>query len=277
MRPLLALALWAGARRSGVSIGMLPGTRVDRDLAYGLDPEQCVDVYFPAQSPAGPIIVLVHGGAWATGDKAAPAVVDHKVSHWLPMGAIVVSVNYRLLPRAAPLEQARDVASAVAFVQQHAVEWGADPQRIALIGHSTGAHLAALLAADTELRAAQGAAPWRATILVDSAALDVVQVMSGMHRPLYDAAFGAEPRYWRQVSPFHQLRAAPAPLLLVHSSARPESGRQAQRFADAVAARGGRADVLPVAMSHAELNAQLGRDSDYSARVDAFMRSVGLL
>ena len=63
-------------------------------------------------------------------------------------GIVVVSVNYRLLPLAGVLQQAGDVARAIAFVQKRAAGWQADPARLVVVGHSTGAHLAALLAAD---------------------------------------------------------------------------------------------------------------------------------
>jgi len=276
MGPLRALLmLLSGHRRDAASL--LPaGVRVERDLPYGADPAQRLDVYLPPGRLAGPVIVLVHGGAWALGDKAAPGVVVNKLAHWLPRGYTVVSVNYRLLPAADPLEQARDLARAIALVQQRAPSWGADATRLVLMGHSTGAHLAALLAADAELAQLHGAAPWLGTVLLDSAALDVVRTMSGPHRPLHDRAFGADRAYWEQASPLHRLRARPAPLLLVHSSERSDSADQASRFAAAVTALHGRADVVPVPLTHAELNGQLGRDPEYTARVNAFLRSLGL-
>ena len=253
---------------------MPAGSRVERDLAYGVEPAQCLDVYLPAQVP-GPVIVLVHGGAWATGDKAVPALVDGKVGHWLPMGVVVVSVNYRLLPQADPLEQARDVAGALAFVQRRAATWGADTSQLVLMGHSTGAHLVALLAADEELGSREGAKPWLATVLLDSAALDVVRLMQGPHMRFHDRAFGPAPEYWRQASPLHRLRGKPTPMLLVHSSDRHDSREQALQFAAAVEARSGRAKVLSVPLSHAEINARLGEDAAYTVQVDTFLRYLG--
>jgi arylformamidase len=249
--------------------------RVERDIAYGADPRQRLDVYAPARPPNGALLVMVHGGAWAMGDKAGAAVVDAKVAHWLPMGVIVVSVNYRLLPQAEPIEQARDVARSLAFVQSHAASWGADAQRVVLMGHSTGAHLAALLLADEALARSEGVQPWQATVLLDSAALDVVHLMRGPHLRLHDRAFGAAPERWEQTSPLHCLRAAPRPVALVHSTERPGSSEQARRFARAVQAQAGRADVMPVELAHAEVNARLGEASPYTASVDAFLRSVG--
>ncbi len=276
MGPLRSLAAALSSRLGAGNPPLPAGARVERDLAYGTDPAQCLDVYRPAGRPTGAIIVVVHGGAWAIGDKAHSAVVTAKVAHWLPAGIVVVSVNYRMLPLAGPLQQAGDVARAIAFVQKRAASWQTDPARLVVLGHSTGAHLAALLVADPVLREKDGAAPWLATILLDSAALDVVELMRAPHRPLFDRAFGAGEASWHELSPLHRLRAKPAPLLLVYSDARPESAGASHRFAAAVAALGGRAEVHDVPWAHAEINAQLGLDNPYTKLVDAFLKSVSV-
>ena len=113
-------------------------------------------------------------------------------------------------------------------------------------------------------------------MLLDSAALDVVEIMRAPHRPLYDRAFGGVESDWLALSPLHRLRARPAPLLLVHSNRRQDAAGAAQRFAAAVAERGGRAEVHEVALSHTEINARLGLDKAYTERVDAFLKSVGV-
>lgn len=79
-----------------------PGTRLLRDVAYGSHPLQRMDVYLSAGVRAAPAILLVHGEGWSRGDKAHALLVHSKVVHWLAQG-VVVSVNYRLLPGAAPL------------------------------------------------------------------------------------------------------------------------------------------------------------------------------
>ena len=168
------------------------------------------------------------------------------------------------------------MARAIAFVQKRAASWQADPARLVVVGHSTGAHLAALLTADPALREKNGAAPWLATILLDSAALDVVEIMHAPHRPFYDRAFGAGEAGWQELSPLHRLRSRPEPLLLVYSDSRPDSAGASQRFAAAVAALGGRAEVHEVSLAHAEINAQLGLSNPYTQRVDAFLKSVGV-
>lgn len=88
-----------------------------RDVAYGKDPAQKLDVYEPPGAVDAPIILMVHGGGWRHGDKAAANVVNNKVSHYLPRGYVFVSTNYRLASGVSPVLQAGDVADALASVQ----------------------------------------------------------------------------------------------------------------------------------------------------------------
>src|SRR4029079_2679374 len=99
------------------------------------------------------------GGGWRTGDKRSRGVVGNKVRRWSRAGIIVVSVNYRLLPGTDPVEQARDVARALATAQARLTEWGGDPGKVVLMGHSSGAHLVALLDARPSLATSVGARP----------------------------------------------------------------------------------------------------------------------
>ena len=121
-----------------IAIALPEGTKVVRDIAYGPDAAQRLDVYLPEHPTAAPVIFLVHGGGWRRGDKAMGSVVTNKVARWLPQGYVVISVNYRLAPQAGPLEQADDVAMALAFAQSKAASWGADAARFVLMGGSAG-------------------------------------------------------------------------------------------------------------------------------------------
>jgi acetyl esterase/lipase len=250
------------------------GTRVVRDVRYGNDPRQQFDVYAPERAHDAPVILLVHGGAWRIGDKAAPGVVANKVAYWVPRGAIVISVNYRMLPDTPPLEQARDLARALGMAQRRAREWGGDPDRFALMGHSAGAHLVTLLTARPSLAHEQGARDWRGTVSLDSACLDVVRTMRGPHLPLYDQAFGANPADWFAASPYQHLSAAAVPVMAVCSSRRRDSCPQAHAFADKLQSLGGRSLVREEDLSHEEINKTLGQPSAYTAAVDAFLRSI---
>lgn len=253
------------------------GVDVRRDLAYGPDARNRLDVYIPPGAQSAPIVLMVHGGAWMFGDKQASNVVNAKVARWAPRGYILVSPNYRIARPPKVMDQAEDVARALAFTQANAASWGGDPARVLLMGHSAGAHLVTLLTAAPQIATAQGAKPWVGTVALDTAALDVVQVMEGRHPRLYDRVFGDERAFWEEVSPHHRVKGAlAAPLLLVCSSRREESCSRAKAFAAKAEAAGGRATVLPVDLSHGEVNAKLGLDSDYTRSVDVFMRSLRL-
>ncbi|MBW7832259.1 MAG: alpha/beta hydrolase [Simplicispira suum] len=261
----------ADSSRSQPAPGLPAGTRVLRDLAYGPDGSQRLDVYLPAHAQAAPVLFLVHGGGWRRGDKTHDRLIDHKLAHWLPQGVAVVSVNYRMLPQARPDLQAQDVAQALAWAQQQAAAWGADARRFVLMGHSAGAHLAALVAGDPQWLRAAGARAPQALVLLDSGALDVPEIMNGRHARLFDQAFGSDPAYWLRVSPLQQLQAALPPTLLVCSSPRRSSCTQAQAYARKSQAHGGPAEVLPQPLSHGQINAQLGQAGAYTQAVDEFL------
>jgi arylformamidase len=276
-RPLLPWALFlaiavGGTRPAGAA---LPEPI---EVSYGPAEAQALDVYRPAGARGAPVIVMVHGGAWQFGDKASRGVVDAKASRWVARGLVFVSVNYRMLPDARPLEQADDVARAVALVQRRAAEWGGDGSAVILMGHSAGAHLVALLTADRARGQRAGLAPWLGTVALDSAAYDLTRVMARKHYRFYDRAFGADPAYWHAASPSLLVSApmAPmAPLLAVCSSEREDGAcEQARDFVARLNAAGGRGELLPQARSHREINVELGEDSDYTRQVEAFMASL---
>lgn len=252
------------------------GSRTELDIAYGDDPAQKVDVYVPQAASGAPIILMVHGGAWMIGDKGNAGVIANKVANWLPKGYIVASPNYRMSRSPNPLDQADDVGRALAFVQSRAPSWGGDPSRVLLMGHSSGAHLVALLAADPGIATRQGATPWLGAVALDSAALNVVETMEAKHARFYDVVFGSDPSHWARSSPFHRLSAAPTPMLLVCSSQRSDSCPAARALASKVTSLGGRASVLPVGLNHGGVNSELGRSNEYTAAVESFMRGLGL-
>lgn len=266
MRLLYALFLAACAATAHAAT-----TPTLSDIAYGPDPDQRYDFYRPASTDKVPLVLMVHGGGWSFGDKDVGRVVNNKVDRWLPRGIAFITINYRMQPKAPPLEQARDVARALADVQKNWQKFGIDRSNIVLMGHSAGAHLIALLAARPELLAEAGAQPWRGSVLLDSGALDVPAIMNARHFRLYDRAFGSNPADWTAASPIHQLRQATAPILAVCSSHRDNSCPQARAFASKAQGMGTQAEVLAVNKTHGEINAQLGDDPDYTAAVERFI------
>ncbi|HET7330879.1 alpha/beta hydrolase [Dyella sp.] len=248
--------------------------QVIRDVHYGDDPQQRLDVYAPQHAEHAPVILLVHGGAWAFGDKAVRNVIENKVGRWVPRGFVVISINYRMLPQTPPLTQAGDVAQALAYAQQHARQWGGDPGAFILMGHSAGAHLVALLSAEPSIGKRYGVAPWLGTISLDSAALNVVAIMQARHLPLYDRAFGSQSSDWIAASPLQQLHERIVPFLAVCSSQRRNSCPQAHNFVEKATSFGTPASVVEQDLTHEQINERLGLDSDYTRQVEAFMRKL---
>jgi acetyl esterase/lipase len=266
----------AGEGRTGSARSALPsGVRVLRDVAYGPRVRQRMDVYLPSRSLGrAPVVLMVHGGAWRFGDKDARGVVDHKLTRWAKRGFILISTNYTLLPEANPAEQAQEVAQALALAQRRAAEWGGNPEKFILMGHSAGAHLVALLTASPAMAETQGAHPWLGTVSLDTAAFDVPGIMAGRHLPLYDRAFGQDPAFWRRTSPLHQLSAAAYPLLAVCSTQRANSCPQAHELINRMTSLGVKAAVLEQNLSHLEINQDLGLGGPYTEAVETFMGSL---
>lgn len=251
-----------------------PGVRAWREVTYGHDARQRMDVYAPEHANGAPVIFMVHGGGWRRGDKAARTVIENKIVRWVPRGFIFISTNYRLLPDADPLKQADDVAHALTSAQARAASWGGDPHKIILMGHSAGGHLVALLSAQPAMATRVGAQPWLGSVLLDSGALDVEAIMRAPHMRLFDAAFGAQADYWRKVSPQVQLSKDAPPLLVVCSSRRQDSCPQADAFVAKAKSMGVRAVPLSENLSHRDINGTLGEPGEYTRAVETFMASL---
>ena len=259
------------------------GPRADRpDIPYGPLARQRLDVFMsksrPGNSPA-PVIVMVHGGGWCVGDKALGVVTRNKVEHWTPKGFIFVSVDYPMIPDGHnALLQATDIARAVAYVQAHASEWGGDPHRVILMGHSAGAHLVSLVNADARLRSTFGVGRILGTVSLDSGATNVPTQLRKAPPKLksrYQEAFGTTENEWTSASPFHQMDRSSAPWLGVCSTRRPDdSCGQAREYSAKAQTLGAKASVLPVDLAHGSVNRELGRTGSYTSSVDQFLGSL---
>jgi acetyl esterase/lipase len=114
-----------------------------RNLAYGPDSGQRLDVFSPKKAQDRPVVVFFYGGSWTMGRKSQYAFVGAALA---ARGYVTVIPDYRLYPEVKFPAFVQDGANAVAWTQMHAREFGGDPDRIVLMGHSAGAHTAALLA-----------------------------------------------------------------------------------------------------------------------------------
>ncbi len=152
--PMIPEAEHYAARCYEASNAALAQTRHVLDIAYGTDYWQKMDLYLPDASGARlPTLLFMHGGYWTHGYKGwlgfmAPAFVS------LP--AIFISVSYRLAPAAPYPAALADCLSALAWVHKNIAEYGGDPQRLFIGGHSAGGHLAALVALRPSLLPAYG-------------------------------------------------------------------------------------------------------------------------
>ncbi|MEL6537693.1 MAG: alpha/beta hydrolase [Bacteroidota bacterium] len=187
-------------QRTTLEYKTLPG--VDADLLS-------LDVYHFAENADGPrpIVVWVHGGAWAIGDKASQ--LTNKLSLFSELGYLTVSVNYRLSPEPMELDNPdrikfpdhnEDVADAVQWIIQNIAEYGGDPDRLVLLGHSAGAHLVALTGTSPAFLPAREIP---ITALRGVACLDTqgYDVYSQRDNDFYENAFGADSATLQEASP----------------------------------------------------------------------------
>jgi acetyl esterase/lipase len=123
-----------------------PVNLVADDVAYAPISElQRLDIYTPSTgAPPYPVLVIIHGGGWTVGDKRGELPVA-AIPGFLDLGFAVASINYRLAPDAVFPAQLLDAKAAIRYLRNQAAVYGLDPERIAVMGESAGAHLAALL------------------------------------------------------------------------------------------------------------------------------------
>ncbi|MDB6098483.1 MAG: hypothetical protein JWN58_1186 [Gammaproteobacteria bacterium] len=181
------------------------------DIAYGADPQQQLDVYVP-EKPAGaprPVVVFWHGGRWSFGDKAEYRFVGAALAE---SGYLAVVANYRHYPQVKMQGFMSDAARAALWAVAHAVEYGADAQRLYLMGHSAGAHMAVLLALNGTYFAAAGLPPPR---IAGVAALSGPYNFLPLREHDVQDMFGP-PQIYAQSQPVNFVRADAPPMLLVH-------------------------------------------------------------
>jgi arylformamidase len=253
-----------------------------RDIAYGKAALQSFDFYKAAR-PDAPLVVFVHGGGWKRGDKGN-ATGAEKIAHFTGRGYAFASVNYRLVPGATVEQQAQDVADALGYIASHARELGVDPKRIVVMGHSAGAHLAALIATDPTYlqKAGWGLDKLAGVVLLDGAAYDVPAQMADGPRVMggtYEAAFGSAPARQRALSPTLQAASPNARDFLILHVQREDGTRQSEALGRALTAAGARVKVQGFdgrgLRGHMEINRRLG-DPDYPATavVDQWVDAV---
>jgi acetyl esterase/lipase len=123
---------------------------VTRDVAYGPAPRNTADIFIPLNhGPRKPVVVFVYGGGFAGGAKHVPGSPFYdNIGRWAAAHNMVgVTANYRLAPQSKYPSGIEDMTALVTWLRAHIAEYGGDPQRIFLWGHSSGgAHVADYLA-----------------------------------------------------------------------------------------------------------------------------------
>ncbi len=222
-------------------------TVVKADVAFGKDDKQRLDVYHPKTGAGCPVVVFVHRGEWTTGDKSE---VSFKPKFLNENGVVFISTNYRLYPAARFPAHAEDVAAAVRWAVDHAPEFGGDPKKVVLMGHSAGCHLSTLVALDPKYLAAVKLTPRdvRGVVAWSGGAYDLVAKVAegGSYKQHITNAFGPDEAVWRDCSPVtHAKNAAPTtPFLFTSYEKGSNANLAAERMAGAVRTAGGKADVV---------------------------------
>lgn len=180
IRTLLVLAFAlaaAGCTTISLAIANAPAAfgdyAVRRDIEYttGVSAEgrpRKLDVYIPptisgaagdgggSAAAARPVVVFIHGGGWTSGSRGQYRFVAEALS---TRGYVVVIPSYRLYPQVRFPGFVEDAAQAVRWTRDHAAQFGGDPQKVFLMGHSAGAHIAAMLTYDERFLRAAGVEP----------------------------------------------------------------------------------------------------------------------
>jgi acetyl esterase/lipase len=126
------------------------------DLAYGTDARQTLDIYRPQAAQQAPVMVFWYGGSWRRGSKDYYRFVGQSLAR---RGFVAILPDYRLAPDYPFPAFVEDAASAVRWARDHAEEFGGDPSRIHISGHSAGGHNALMLALDPRYLDAVGLVP----------------------------------------------------------------------------------------------------------------------
>lgn len=227
-----------------------------------------LDVYHRSGAPAAlrPVVVYVHGGAWVVGDKANQ--IADKVNLFRGQDYVFVSTNYRLSPvNGGGADRIKfpyhnlDVAAALRWVHDSIATYGGDPTKIALLGHSAGAHLVALTGTNPTFLAGEGLSPRdiAGVASVDTEGYDVVaKVEAGSE--VYINAFGLDPEDHERASPLYALTEGQlTPNFFIAKRGSTRRLALADDFATALTGAGAAVQLVDGSIyTHAGINAAIG-------------------
>jgi arylformamidase len=250
---------------------------VKRNIPYATPAHerQVVDVYSPPHAKNLPVVFWIHGGGWQTGDKTS---VQKKPQAFMDKGFVFVSTNYRLLPHVDMGTIVRDIAQSIHWVHDHIAEYGGDPQRLFIMGHSAGAQLAALICTDDRYLKAEGLslAIIKGCVPVDGDTYDVpamIETAETRHRVhgLPQAKFGHREKFGNDSAKHRDFSAVThvakdkgiPPFLIMHVADHPDTSAQAQRLANVLKSADVTVRVFGAQQSnHNKINEDLGLPDD---------------
>jgi acetyl esterase/lipase len=260
------------------------------DLGYASDPKappklQSLDVISPKsvlealvaradgateeEAPLGrrPIVVFIHGGTWSGGDKRGG--LELKSTRLLGAGFLLASINYRLSPDWKHPAHVEDTAAAIAWLHEQGSKFGGAPDRFVLVGHSAGAHLAALVATDERWLAKHGLplSILAGVVSLDGAGYDLPDRTMGeiMSERTLESVFGRDRAVWADASPVNHVAPGKGipPFLLFHAGDREISLQETAKFSAALAKAGLSFEVVHAAeKTHRTIHLDFGKDGD---------------
>lgn len=218
------------------------------DLAYGSDPAETLD-WFPAASAHAPVHVFIHGGYWRSMDKGD---FDYLAAGFAPSGAHAVVVNYPLAPAATMDRILGCVRASLAWVWRHARDFGADPDRIFVSGHSAGGHLTAMLLL-TDWPAVEPGLP--SDLVKGGVAISGLYELEPIRLCFLNESLHMDAETARRNSPLHMLAAVGAPtraplVFCLGGNETAEFHRQQDAFLAAWRGRNLPAEVVPAPGLH---------------------------
>lgn len=247
-----------------------------------------LDIYAPKDAKNLPVLFWIHGGGWQTGDKTS---VQTKPQWFMDHGFVFVAINHRLLPEVDMATLVGDVAKAFGWMHQHIAEFGGDPKRVLVGGHSSGAQLATLICTDDRYLKAEGVSftDLIGCVPVDGDTYDVPAIIetAETRRRVHgqpQAKFGHREKFGNDPAKHKDFSAVThvakdkhiPPFLILHVANHPDNAAQAFRLATVLQQAG-----IPVKnfgakdTDHSKLNANLGTPDDPATKeLEAFVATV---
>ncbi len=173
-----------------------------------------LDLFVPDGVQGAPALIFVHGGGWTSGDKNLYAFIGRTFAQ---QGFVTAVINYRLSPEVQHPAHIEDVARAFAWVHKNISQYGGNPEKIFIMGHSAGGHLAALLALDEKYLQAHGL-----TLAAIKGAIPISGIYDVTIEPpgpfnVYQIVFGTDPQRRRDASPITHVGPRKPPSLIMYA------------------------------------------------------------